>query len=453
MEFKSYLQHELDTKEIATQVKKANGQIVLQRESSCCSRSFIYKKGKSLVDISKLTYCLELDIENKFIVIEPLITMEDLANKTLAVSLIPPVITEFKHMTVGGAIQGLGGESSSFRFGFIDDNVIEYEVILGNGEIIYVDRQIHSDLFSALPGSFGSLAIITKIKLRLVHATKYVKVNYIRVNSIEEVHNQFQNSLRENIDTDFIECVALSANDYRIGIANKYDNIRLTDWFLHRQSLKHSFSPWYYYHLVELSSKFKSYEYLQYKDYLFRWDRGAFWFGLFFKHNLFNRIVFGSRLTCKNLYKHMYKLPLKERDHNFMTQDILIPLKEMQVFFQYLNKNIKVFPLWLIPIKASEEIKLFSIENYIDEAYVDFGIWGPIKDPHNFIEINRKLEEFTVQCQGRKWLWGQSFFTFDEFWNIYNKKRYDDLREKYHAENRFVNIYFKVSELYNSLNS
>ena len=70
-----------------------------------------------------------------------------------------PVTPEFKHITVGGAVNGLGIESSSCRFGLFEKCIFKYEVLLSNGKNIEVTKDNkYSDLFHALPGLMERLA-------------------------------------------------------------------------------------------------------------------------------------------------------------------------------------------------------------------------------------------------------------------------------------------------------
>ena len=42
-----------------------------------------------------------------------------------------------------------------------------------------------------------------------------------------------------------------------------------------------------------------------------------------------------------------------------------------------------------------------------------------------------------------KWLYAQTYYTEEEFWRIYEREWYDDLRQKYRAEN-LQDVYQKV---------
>ena len=53
-----------------------------------------------------------------------------------AYNLRPPVVPEFRKITVGGSIAGIAGESSSFKHGFFHDACTGYEIITGDGRCV-----------------------------------------------------------------------------------------------------------------------------------------------------------------------------------------------------------------------------------------------------------------------------------------------------------------------------
>ena len=91
--------------------------------------------------------------------------MGQLVAETLKKGLVPPVIMELPNITVGGGIQGGAGESSSFKYGLIHHCCDEYELVLGNGEVVTVSRIKDADLFWGIAASYGSLAIINQNKI------------------------------------------------------------------------------------------------------------------------------------------------------------------------------------------------------------------------------------------------------------------------------------------------
>lgn len=455
---KSIQAHLNDIQNICEQLKNATGEVALLRSGTCCSRSFDYKKSKTLIDISALNQIIEINQEENTIFLEPLVTMRAIVKATLAKGLIVPVITELAQMTVGGAIQGLGGESSSFKYGFLDDSVLSYEIILGDGSLITASPTQHADLFNAIPGSFGSFGIVVGIKLKLIPASRYVHITYHKLTDISQVQAIFS-QVKEAKNIDFIECVALNKNDFRLIKGVMQNQIGLRNWLFNRCKQTRFYHRWFFDHLINKSEINGKEQYLSYEDYVFRWNRGNFWTGVIALKQkypskvkqLLLRIFFGWLLDSKRLYDTFYSKSLQEREKGHFYQDLLVPLKELDNFFNYLHESVNAYPVWMIPIKAPQQNKLFSISKATDDYYADLGIWSPLASNQNFVEVNRAVEQFLQQTGGRKWLWGQGYYDEKEFWTIYNKPEYETLRKKYKADGRFITIYLKVTELYRNL--
>ena len=85
-------------------------------------------------------------------------TYEDLVDATLPHGLMPLVVPQLKTITLGGAVTGLGIESSSFRNGLPHESVLEMEILTGDGEVVAATPDgEHADLFHGFPNSYGTL--------------------------------------------------------------------------------------------------------------------------------------------------------------------------------------------------------------------------------------------------------------------------------------------------------
>ncbi|KAE8371852.1 hypothetical protein BDV26DRAFT_302427 [Aspergillus bertholletiae] len=69
---------------------------------------------------------------------------------------------------VGGFATGGGITFSSREHGFSCDNIYGYEVVLGSGEVIYVDQASHPDLWIALKGGSNNFGIITRFDVATI---------------------------------------------------------------------------------------------------------------------------------------------------------------------------------------------------------------------------------------------------------------------------------------------
>lgn len=56
-------------------------------------------------------------------------------------------------ITVGGSLQGLAAESTSYKYGFVHDAIIGFEAVLTDGSVLWCTPLNNADLFYSLPGS------------------------------------------------------------------------------------------------------------------------------------------------------------------------------------------------------------------------------------------------------------------------------------------------------------
>jgi hypothetical protein len=76
---------------------------------------------------------------------------------------------------------------------------------------------------------------------------------------------------------------------------------------------------------------------------------------------------------------------------------------------------------------------------------LNFGVWGPgPKRRADFVAWNREFEHRVHEFGGQKTLYAHAYYTEEEFNEIYDRKTYDALREKYHATH-LPSVYDKVN--------
>ena len=68
--------------------------------------------------------------------VQGMCTYEHLVDATLAYGLMPLVVPQLRTITLGGAVAGLGIESTSFRNGLPHESVLEMDVLTGAGEVV-----------------------------------------------------------------------------------------------------------------------------------------------------------------------------------------------------------------------------------------------------------------------------------------------------------------------------
>jgi FAD/FMN-containing dehydrogenase len=75
--------------------------------------------------------------------------------------------------------------------------------------------------------------------------------------------------------------------------------------------------------------------------------------------------------------------------------------------------------------------------------YLNFGFWDGVKTKREDGYYNRLIEEKVRELDGKKSLYSTSFYSRDEFWELYNKPRYDELKQTYDPANALKNLYDK----------
>jgi hypothetical protein len=75
---------------------------------------------------------------------------------------------------------------------------------------------------------------------------------------------------------------------------------------------------------------------------------------------------------------------------------------------------------------------------------LNFGVWGPTDPtPTAVRKTNRDLEKKLKELRGMKVPYAANFYTEEEFWDLYDRKKYDELRKKWFAE-ALPNMYEKI---------
>src|SRR3954470_10173790 len=110
------------------------------------------------LDVSGLTGVLNVDAVNLTADVQGMCTYERLVAATLPHGLMPLVVPQLKTITLGGAVTGLGIESSSFRNGCPHESVVEMDVLTGDGRIVTASPDgEHRDIYYGFPNSYGTL--------------------------------------------------------------------------------------------------------------------------------------------------------------------------------------------------------------------------------------------------------------------------------------------------------
>jgi FAD/FMN-containing dehydrogenase len=114
-------------------------------------------------------------VEGDRVVVEAGARWGDVLRATLAHGKTPPVLTEYLELSVGGTLIVGGVGSSTPAFGVQSDNVLDMEVVTGEGKKLTCSASDNADLFNAVRAGLGQVGVITRATLKLVAAPESVR--------------------------------------------------------------------------------------------------------------------------------------------------------------------------------------------------------------------------------------------------------------------------------------
>jgi glycolate oxidase len=131
-------------------------------------------QGGVVISLERMNRILEIDEANLVAVVQPNVVTGDLQDAVEQAGLFyPPDPASLRQSVIGGNVAECAGGPRAFKYGTTKRYVLGLEAVLPTGEIIetggkVVKNVVGYDLTQLLVGSEGTLAIITKIILRLV---------------------------------------------------------------------------------------------------------------------------------------------------------------------------------------------------------------------------------------------------------------------------------------------
>jgi cytokinin dehydrogenase len=109
-------------------------------------------------------------VEQDRAVVDAGVVWRDLLLVTVPAGLTPPVLTDYTRLTVAGTLSVGGVSGRSYVHGAQVDNVLELQVVTGEGELVTCSESANRSLFEAALAGLGLCAIIVRATIRLIPA-------------------------------------------------------------------------------------------------------------------------------------------------------------------------------------------------------------------------------------------------------------------------------------------
>ena len=132
-----------------------------------------------VIGLSRLRSVLEIDLDNGRIVVEPGVTNTAVSDAVGPTHFYPPDPSSQIVCTIGGNVAENSGGAHCLKYGFTTNYVLGVEVVLADGTMTTIGGPQADlpgyDLLGALVGSEGTLAVVTKVTLRVVPKPEAVR--------------------------------------------------------------------------------------------------------------------------------------------------------------------------------------------------------------------------------------------------------------------------------------
>ncbi|MCW2585231.1 MAG: linked oxidase domain protein [Frankiales bacterium] len=371
-------------------------------------------------------------------------TYEDLVDATLPSGQMPLVVPQLKTITLGGAVTGLGIESSSFRNGTPHESVLEMDILTGDGRIVTCSRTENADLFYGFPNSYGTLGYALRLRIELEPTHPYVHLRHLRCGSVAEAVE-----LMRQPEADFVDGTWFSPTEVYVTLGS---------WADTAPSLSDYTGMAIYYRSIQTKAE----DWLTVRDYLWRWDTDWFWcsraFGV--QNPAVRRWVPRRYLRSDVWWKlvafertHRWKTRLDRRrglpEREEVVQDVEVPIDRLVEFMDVFAREVPIEPVWFCPLQqrsADDVWELYRLDPAV--RYVNVGFWSsvPLEPGEPDGTHNRLIERLVDDLGGRKSLYSTSYYEREHFWRLYNGPAYDVLKKSYDPQGRLLDLYAKCVE-------
>jgi len=406
--------------------------------------------GRTALDVSAFSDVIEVDPVAGIADVGGMTTYEHLVDATLPHGLIPHVVPQLKTITLGGAVAGLGIESTSFRNGMPHESVLEMDILTPDGDIVLAapDNE-HRELFRGFPNSYGTLGYALRLRIELERVKPFVRLRHVRfadaaatAAAIEEI---CASRTYRDEQVDFIDGVMFDAGELYLTLASYVDTAVAPSDYTGQ-------------HIYYKSLRDRATDHLSVRDYLWRWDTDWFWCSeaLGVQHPVVRRLwprkylrsdVYRKVVALDRRYELSARVDKLRRQppREPVIQDVEIPVERLAEFLDFFNRDIGISPVWLCPLRLREHEGWPLYPMKPDRLYVNVGFWATValgpgeKAGHH----NRLIESKVTELGGHKSLYSDSYFDEDEFWLAYDGETYRKLKATYDPNGRVPDLYAK----------
>jgi glycolate oxidase len=190
--------------------------------------------GGVVLSTERMNSILKIDERNLQVITEPGVITEILQDTVKEKGLFyPPDPSSRGSCFIGGNIAENSGGPKAVKYGVVRDYVLNLEMVLPNGEIIWTGSNVLKNstgynLTQLVVGSEGTLGVVTKIVLKLIPLPKYELLMLVPFASLEKASEAvsavfragFTPSAMELVEIDALKIVSEMVDSYAVPVTD-----------------------------------------------------------------------------------------------------------------------------------------------------------------------------------------------------------------------------------------
>jgi FAD/FMN-containing dehydrogenase len=427
-----------------------NASVRLAKPTSNLFRARAERDARGL-DTSGLTNVIAVDPQARTADVAGMCTYEDLVAATLPYGLSPLVVPQLKTITLGGAVTGLGIESTSFRSGLPHESVLEMDILTGTGDVVTASPDENPDLFRGFPNSYGTLGYSVRLRIELEAVKPFVALRHIRFGSLHELIAEMDRIVEtgghNGTPVHFLDGVVFSAQESYLCIGVQTSTPGPVSDYT-GQAI--------YYRSIQHDAGVKD-DRLTIHDYLWRWDTDWFWCSRAFgaqdprirrfwprryrRSSFYWKLIsYDQKFNIADRIEKRNGRPPLER----IVQDVEVPIERCVEFLDWFLASVPIEPLWLCPLRLrdADGWPLYPIRP--GHTYVNVGFWSAVPAGSTEGATNRLIERRVSELDGHKSLYSDAYYSPEEFDELYGGETYKTLKKAYDPDSRFLDLYAKA---------
>jgi glycolate oxidase len=190
------------------------------------SGAAIPEHGGAVVSFERFDRIVEIDVANGVAVVEPGVSLAALDEALAPHGLVYPVRPGEDSATLGGTVSTNAAGMRAVRYGVTRDHVLGLEFVLASGEVVRTGGKIVKeaagyDLTQLVVGSEGTLALVTRIWLKLTRRPTNTRTLLAPFRSVAEITAAIPPILAAGSDPlvlEYIDALTMAAIVHRSGM-------------------------------------------------------------------------------------------------------------------------------------------------------------------------------------------------------------------------------------------